>query len=222
MASEGDGRGDRRYQFGAEVPVGAVPAGTSLLLEGAGMDGVGDLLDRMLTAGRTPGEGAVLVSTDGSVGSTGRRFRDAANVGLVCCGGGSKGDAADGIVASSVGSPGDLTGIGIQFSKVADAVSVDGAGLRVGVDSLSTLLMYVEDPRSVFRFVHAFTGRIAAMDALGLFVLDPGVHDDRTTAMIRGPFDGRIQVRTGERGPELRVPGRTGGPDGWQRLRLAD
>ncbi|MEF8840550.1 MAG: hypothetical protein V5A62_02835 [Haloarculaceae archaeon] len=216
-----DGRTDRQYQFDAALPVGAVSAGTSVLVEGTGVDGAGDLLDRMLTSGGTPGEAAVLVSTDGTVGSTARRLHGAANVGLVCCGSGSD-DAGDGITASSVGSPGDLTGIGIRFSKVAEAVSVDGGGLRVGVDSVSTLLMYVEDPRSVFRFVHAFTGRIAALDALGLFVVDPGAHDDRTLAMIRGPFDGRIRVRTGERGPELRVSGLADQTEGWQRFRLED
>lgn len=217
-----DDRTRRQYRFGAELPVGAVPAGTSLLVEGTGVDGTDDLLDRMLTAGRTPDEAAVLVSTDGSVESTERRFHGTGNVGLVCCRSAAGGNAgADGITASSVRSPGDLTGIGIQFSKVADAVSV-GRGVRVGLDSVSTLLMYVEDPRSVFRFVHAFTGRITAMDAIGLFVVDPGAHDDRTLAMVRGPFDGLIRVRTGDGDPELRVTGLADQPEGWQRFRLAD
>ena len=221
-ASGADGMADRQFQFGAGLPVGAVRGGTNVLIEGAGVDGTGALLDRMLTSGRTPGEAAVLVSTDGSPSSSRRRFDDTANLGLVCCGTGADESVGDGITVSSVGSPGDLTGIGIQFSKVADAVSVGGGSVRVGLDSLSTLLMYVEDPRSVFRFVHAFTGRVAAKGALGLFVVDPGAHDERTLSMLRGPFDGRIQVRTGDHGPELRVTGLAGQPNGWERFRLAD
>lgn len=215
-----DGRTDRQYQFDAALPVGAVDAGTNVLVEGSGVDGAGDLLDRLLTSGRAPGEAAVLVSTDGSTGAAGRRVGDAANVGLVCCGSGPD-EPVDGVPASSVGSPGDLTGIGIQFSKVADAVTV-GGGVRVAVDSISTLLLYVEDPRSVFRFVHAFTGRIAALGALGLFAVDPEAHDDRTLAMVRGAFDGRVRVRTGDRGPELLVTGLPGQPAGWQPFRLED
>lgn len=218
-ASGTGGTGDEqfRFRFGADVPIGAIRAGTNLLVEETGVGSDADLLDRLLTAGRTPEEAAVLVSTDGSPGAVGRRFESAANVGLVCCGSGRDG-APGGVVASSVGSPGDLTGIGIQFSKVADAVSAGGS-VRVGLDSMSTLLMYVEDTRSVFRFAHAFVGRIAAMDALGVFTVDPAIHADRTLAMLRGLFDGRIQVRIDNRGPALRTTGLPGQPDGWQRFR---
>lgn len=220
--SGADGMGDRRFQFGADLPIGSIPAGANVLVEGTSVDGTGDLLDRMLTSGRAPGEAAVLVSTDGSTASAGRRFEGAQNVGVVCCGAGPDDGTGEGLAASSVASPGDLTGIGIQFSKVTDAVSVGGGSVRVGVDSVSTLLVYVEDPRSVFRFLHAFTGRVAAMGALGLFAIDPAAHDDRTLAMVRGPFDGRVRVRTGDRGPELRVSGLAGQPDGWERFRLED
>ena len=221
-ASGADGRAGHEYQFGAALPLGGVRAGTSLLVEGSGVDGTGPLLDRLLTSGRTPGEAAVLVSTDGPAAAAARRLGGTANAGLVCCSAGAEEEVGDGLVAASVGSPADLTGIGIQFSKVADDVAVGGGSLRVGLDSISTLLMYAEDPRSVFRFVHAFTGRVTAMDALGLFVVDPEAHDERTVAMVRGPFDGRIQVRAGERGPELRVTGLAGQPDGWQPFRIED
>lgn len=221
-ASGADGRAGHEYQFGAALPLGGIRAGTNLLVEGSSVDGAGALVDQLLTSGRTPGEAGVLVSTDGPGAAAVRRLEGAANVGVVCCGAGSDEVVGDGFVATSVGSPADLTGIGIQFSKVADAVGVGGGSLRVGVDSISTLLMYAEDPRSVFRFVHALTGRVTAMDALGLFVVDPEAHDERTLAMVRGPFDGRIRVRAGERSPELRVTGLAGQPDGWQPFDVED
>ncbi|PSQ09077.1 hypothetical protein BRC93_13855 [Halobacteriales archaeon QS_5_70_15] len=214
------GRTEHSFQFGSALPIGPVRAGTNVLIEGAGADGTDRLLDRILVSERGPGEAAVLVSTEEPGPSTRHRLRGADNVGLVSCGA-EIDDVPDGVTASRVGSPGDLTGIGIRFSKIAEAVS-GGGGIRVGVDSLSTLLMYVEDPRSVFRFVHAFAGRIAAVDGLGLFVVDPGIHDDRTLAMLRGPFDSRIQVRTGEHGPELRVSGLAGQGAGWQSFRLEE
>ena len=221
-ASGADGRAGHEYQFGAALPLRGVRDGTNLLVEGAGADGTGALIDQLLISGRAPGEAAVLASTDGPAAAAARRLEGAANAGVVCCNAGAEEDVGDGLVAASVGSPADLTGIGIQFSKVADAVDVGGGSLRVGVDSVSTLLMYAEDPRSAFRFVHAFTGRVAAMDALGLFVVDPEAHDERTLAMLRGPFDGRIRVRVGDRGPELRVSGLAGQPDGWQPFRIED
>ena len=214
------GRTEHQFHFGATLPIGPVPAGTNVLVEGASVDGTDRLLDQLLTTGRSPGEAAVLVSTDGAPQPSRRQFREADNVGLVCCGVNADETVPDEVIAASVASPGDLTGIGIQFSKTADAVSVGGGSVRVGVDSISTLLMYVEDARSVFRFVHAFTGRIAAMNGLGLFVVDPDAHDDRTMAMVRGPFDGRIQLRTGESGPELRASGFGGQPSDWQPFDL--
>ena len=44
----------------------------------------------------------------------------------------------------------------------------------------------------------------------------------RTLGMLRGPFDGRIRVRTGEAGPELRVTGLPVQPEGWQPFRIGD
>lgn len=218
-----DERTGYEYQFDAGVPLRPIPTGTNVLIEGSAVDGAGVLLSRMLTSGWTPGEAAVLVSTEGTTGSFGRRFDDEKNVGLVTCGPVPDDVVADGgIVASSVANPGDLTGLGIQFSKVADAVSVSGGSLRVGVESISTILMYATDPRAAFRFVHAFTGRVTTMDALGLFTVDPGVHDDRTLGMIRGPFDAIVQLRAGETGPELRVTGLPGQPEGWQPYRLEE
>jgi len=51
----------RRTRDYARVSVGAVDAETNVLVEGSGVDGAGDLLDRLLPSGRTPGEAAVLV-----------------------------------------------------------------------------------------------------------------------------------------------------------------
>lgn len=218
-----DGRAGYEYQFDADVPLRPVPAGTNVLIEGSDIVGANALLSRMLTSGWSPGETAVLVSTEGTPGSFGRRSDDGRNVGLVSCGALPDDVAADsGVVASSVANPGDLTGLGIQFSKVADAVSVSGGSIRVGVDSISTLTMYATDPRAAFRFVHAFTGRVTAMDALGLFTVDPSVHDERTLGMIRGPFDGIVQLRAGETGPEFRVTGLPGQSEGWQPYRLEE
>lgn len=60
------------------------------------------------------------------------------------------------------------------------------------------------------------------MDGLGLFVVDPEVHGDRTMAMLRGPFDGRVQVRTGDHGPELRATGLAGQTESWQSFGLGE
>lgn len=48
--------------------------------------------------------------------------------------------------------------------------------------------------RTNFRFLHVLVGRIDSAGGLGVFVRDPGSHDDRAVSMIRGLFDGQVQA----------------------------
>lgn len=115
-----------------------------------------------------------------------------------------------------VATAGDLTGVGIALSGfMQDAYhdpDVEHAG--VGLHSLSTMLMYA-DLRRVFQFVHVITGRIDSSDFVGAFCLDTSGGADEGYSRLKGLFDGLVEVREGEAGPELRTRGVVDGPTRW-------
>ncbi|MCG1002462.1 hypothetical protein LQ368_03270 [Halobacterium noricense] len=49
--------------------------------------------------------------------------------------------------------------------------------VRTGLFSVSTLLSF-GDLKTVSRFVHTLVGRIDAVDGIGVFCIDPGMHDE--------------------------------------------
>jgi hypothetical protein len=108
----------------------------------------------------------------------------------------------EGLPVERLGSPGDLTGMSLGFAKIAQRFEQAGSGdrIRVGLTSISTLLMYA-DVQTVFRFLHVFTSRIRSGGLLGAFVLDPGMHDDQTVNTVRAIFD--CELRVSEDGIEL-------------------
>jgi hypothetical protein len=118
-------------------------------------------------------------------------------------------------VVESVSGPGDLTGIGIAYSNAAR--EFEGGGVervRTGVVSVSTLLSF-SDLQTVSRFVHTLVGRIEAVGGIGVLMIDPVTHDDRAVRTIAQFCDGRVDVREGETGGELRVRGIADQPQGW-------
>lgn len=102
-----------------------------------------------------------------------------------------------------VSSPQDLTGIGMRVSDSLHRIEGDG-GVRVGFHSLSTLLMYSEF-KTVFRFLHTLSGRVKHGDGIGFFSIDAATHEDRAVASLMQLADGRIELREGDDGAEVRV-----------------
>ena len=102
------------------------------------------------------------------------------------------------VPVEQIGSPGDLTGISLEFAKLARRFEQAGADgrIRVGLASVSTLLMYGEI-QTVFRFLHVFTSRIQSTGLFGAFALDPGMHDDQTVNTVRAVFDAEARVDDG-------------------------
>jgi archaellum biogenesis ATPase FlaH len=102
------------------------------------------------------------------------------------------------------------------FSVVARAAGDAGVDrLRVGFDSLSPLLMYV-DLQRLFRFLHVFTSQIQSQGWLGVFSVDPESHDDQTINTISQLFDGVVEVRVTDGGDrEVRVRGVSDSPSDW-------
>ncbi|WP_254534897.1 DUF7504 family protein [Halomarina litorea] len=179
----------------ADTGVESIRPGTSLLLTGPG-DRTEELVYDLLASGHANGDHTVVITTDAGTTDVVEALRsrsepfDPQRVGVV--------DTTDTPVAETdvfverLGSTGDLTGISLGTAKIGRRFDSE-VPLRLGLTSVSTLLMYV-DLRTVFRFLHVFTSRITAGNWLGVFTLDPSMHDDQTLGTLRAVFDGEVRV----------------------------
>lgn len=198
-----------------------VDPGTNLLVSGPAMSGKRQLLLRLLARGAEDDEGAIVVTSRNPAEDLAEEYNQLLDgresffriIDSVSSRGGGAGDRS---FVRDVSSPGDLTGIGIEFSELArEAEQNDVNELRIGFDSLSPLLMYV-DLQRLFRFLHVFTSQIQSRDWLGLFAIDPDSHDEQVVNTISQLFDGMIQVRVTDEGVrEARVRGVTPTPTKW-------
>lgn len=178
--------------------------GTSVLVTGTADQARERLLDILEDVAGS--ETAVYITTDQGARSAVSAFEErgvdpSIRLGVVDASG-SEEQGVDGIPVEQLGSPGDLTGMSLGFAKIAQRFEQAGSGgrIRVGLTSISTLLMYA-DVQTVFRFLHVFTSRIRSGGLFGVFVLDPGMHDDQTVNTVRAIFDCELRV-TGD-GVEL-------------------
>ena len=206
--------------FPTEV-VSGFDDGTNLLLSGPAMSGKRDLLLSLLARGEADGNGSVIVTSRDPAEEVVAEYVDAVGteprfLRVIDCVSTQSGSATNGDNTHYVSSPGDLTGMGIEFSEVARSAGDAGVDrLRVGFDSLSPLLMYV-DLQRLFRFLHVFTSQIQTQGWLGVFSVDPESHDDQTINTISQLFDGVVDVRLTDDGDrEVRVRGVTDTPTEW-------
>jgi KaiC/GvpD/RAD55 family RecA-like ATPase len=211
------------YELGEVCPGAEVEPGTNLLVAGPPMMGKRTLALRILAHGNRRGDGTIVVTTkDG-----GEHVREdlgemlgrdeSGPLGIVDCVSKQQGmnpAQTDDITYAS--SPKDMTGVGIQLSEFLEAFYTERRVQRnrILLHSLSTLLMY-SNLQTIFRFLHVFTGRVQSADALGIFVIDSTAHDQQTMSTLKQLFDGQIEIREGDRQPELRLKG-VGDDNDWR------
>lgn len=210
-------RQETGYEF-LNLPLSSVDAGTNLLLAGPTLEGARELLLRLLLGE----DGVVIITADTSARKVLSAFErvggrlDRERVRVV-----STQEREDdlGDCVASVGSPGDLTGIGIEYSGQYEQVYARGYDtVRTGIYTLTPLLVYSEDVRPVFRFVNTVTSRIRTADGLGVCAIDPAAHEDQVLGSIAQSFDARVHVREGDDGIELRVQGLADQPAEWTEV----
>lgn len=211
------------YEFPG-LPIPDIEPGTNLLLSGPMHGGVRDLGARMV--GGEPGEGTIIVTTNQSARRLISGYERAGidfgpdTLSIVDC----TDDAADIDAARvlPVSGPTDLTGIGIRFSDACKQFAAEDIDrLRTGVFSLSTLLSFSE-LRTVSRFVHTLAGRVASTDGVGFYLIDPDMHDRQTVSTVAQFCDGRIELREGADGTELRTKGIPSESGNWRLFDLQD
>lgn len=92
-----------------------------------------------------------------------------------------------------VSSPDDWEGIVEETESFLE--NHDGR-LRVSFDSITELVYYADEDRAE-RAVERLSGLLDDHDAVGLFHLARGVHDEDTVDRFRGLFDGVIELDEG-------------------------
>lgn len=94
-------------------------------------------------------------------------------------------------------SPAELTEIGVKISRFFDDFYIKKKieKTQLYMNSLSTILMYVNS-QTIFRFLHIFTGRIKSTGSLGIYLIDKGIHDELTLAILKKLFDGAIEIES--------------------------
>lgn len=206
------------YEFEG-LPLSGVQPGSTVLVAGPPHEGSLELGLRMLAG--PPGEGTIVVTTN----QRAARIAEACDragiavsretTAIVDCVGEEAEDTDVPARLRTVSSPSDLTGIGIGVSDVYNEFEEEGIDrVRTGIFSLSTLLTFV-DLQPVSRFVHTLVGRIDVADGFGMLLVDPDNHDDRVVSTVSQFCSGRIDVREGEDGVELRALGLPDQPEEW-------
>jgi DICT domain-containing protein len=190
--------------------------------------GLGRLANQYLAHGLEAGDGCILVTTDQGAASVFDSISelvadeavDFDNLGIVDATGQDLEEDALPCRLESVSTPADLTGIGIGISKLLEALSESGVSdYRVVFDSLSSLLVYTEFERT-YKVVHTVTNQIDALDATSISLLSADT-DQMQISKMESLFDGLIEVRESDGGPEYRIRGRDSTND-WQPLPVSD
>ncbi|MFB6189410.1 MAG: hypothetical protein ABEI57_05970 [Halapricum sp.] len=204
------------------LPIEPLPAGTNVLVTGSPLDGAREILFELL-ARTSEEEGLIFVTADTDYQSAVETYEDRASAfdpSRMCVIDATQApEGAENASVRYVSSPSDLTGIGIEFSSLYESLRASGLDqIRFGLDSISTLLIYADGFRPVYRFLHTITSRIRTADGLGVFTIDPDAVEDEAFATVAQSFDVRVDVRDGEDGPEFRLQGHEGRPEGWHAL----
>ena len=204
--------------------IGGIKKGSNIMLIGPPMSGKEAILNHIVYHGAAKNENAVItVTTRESAAHILDWFKDnkltlpMSRIGIVDCVTKTLGGAAvesENIKIAS--SPVDLTGIGVKISQFFEEfyMKKNTRKIQLHINSLSTILMY-SNIQTVFRFLHVFTGRIKAAGALGIYVIESGMHDEQAIATLKQLFDGMIEIKSENDKNLIRVIGISPKPTPW-------
>jgi len=204
--------------------IGGIKKGSNIMLIGPPMSGKEAILNYIVYHGAAKNENAVItVTTRESAAHILDWFKDnkltlpMSRIGIVDCVTKTLGGAAvesENIKIAS--SPVDLTGIGVKISQFFEEfyMKKNTRKIQLHINSLSTILMY-SNIQTVFRFLHVFTGRIKAAGALGIYVIESGMHDEQAIATLKQLFDGMIEIKSENDKNLIRVIGISPKPTPW-------
>ena len=203
---------------------GGIRKGSNIMLIGPPMSGKEIILYSIMYNGAARNDNAVItVTTRESATHILEWFKEnklalpLSRIGIVDCVTKTLGGAAvenENIKIAS--SPVDLTGIGVKISQFFEEyfMKKNIRKTQLHINSLSTILMY-SNIQTVFRFLHVFTGRIKAAGALGIYVIESGMHEEQSIATLKQLFDGMIEIKTENDKNFIRAVGLSPKPTPW-------
>lgn len=204
--------------------IGGIRKGSNIMLIGPPMSGKEVILNHILYHGAAENENAVItVTTRESAAHILEWFQQyklelpMSRIGIVDCVtktlGGTTVENENIKIASS---PVDLTGIGVKISQFFEEffMKKNTQKIQLHINSLSTILMY-SNIQTVFRFLHVFTGRIKAAGALGIYVIESGMHNEQAIATLKQLFDAMIEIKSENDKNLIRVVGISSKPTPW-------
>jgi PAS domain S-box-containing protein len=207
-----------------DYAIGEVKKGSNLILMGPPMTGKEAILNQIISYGATEKENAIMMVTTREPANHILNYLKyqtpdfpVSKVGLVDC---VSQMFDDTLVESEniklVNSPIDLTGIGVKISQFFEDfyIKKNIQNIQFHINSLSTIMMY-SNLQTVFRFLNVYTGRIRAAEALGIYVIDSGMHDERSIATLKQLCDGLIEVKSENDRNFVRIAGSFIKPTPW-------
>lgn len=200
-----------------------VRGGSNIMIIGPPMSGKETIVNNIVYKGLNVGDAAVIVTTR----EPGENVVDWFNynnmeipldhLGIVDCVTKTLGvPTSDTAIIRRASSPVDLTGIGVKISQFLEEFWMK-KNIRktwLCINSLSTILMY-SNIQTVFRFLHVFTGRVKAAGAIGIYVVEDGMHDNQAVATLKQLFDGVIEIRQENDNYFIRTTGMSQKPSPW-------
>ncbi|MCZ7384547.1 MAG: recombinase RecA [Candidatus Methanoperedens sp.] len=198
--------------------------GSNIMLIGPPMSGKEIILNHIMYHGAVRNDNAVItVTTNRSATQILEWFKEnklvlpLSRIGIIDCVTKSLGGAVvENENIKIAGSPVDLTGIGVRVGQFFDDffMKKNIREVQLHINSLSTILMY-SNIQTVFRFIHVFTGRIKAMGALGIFVIESNIHDERVITTLKQLFDCMIEIKSENDKNFIRMVGLSPKPTPW-------
>lgn len=203
--------------------IGGIRNGSNIMLIGPPMSGKETIINSIVYSGLNAEEAAVIVTTrePGENVIEWYKYNDLKipleRLGIVDCVTKTLGvPTSDTANIKRASSPVDLTGIGVKISQFLEDfwMKKNIRYTRLCINSLSTILMY-SNIQTVFRFLHVFTGRVKAAGAIGIYVVEEGMHDDQAIATLKQLFDGVIEIKHENDIHYIRVAGLGKKPSPW-------
>lgn len=204
--------------------IGGVKKGSNIMIIGPPMSGKEIILDYIMYYGAVKNDNAIIkVSTRYPASNVFKWFEEnnislpLSKIGIIDCVTKTIGkEAVEAEHIKIASSPVDLTGIGVKISQFFEDFFIKKKlqKIQLHIDSLSTLMMY-SNIQTVFRFLHVFTGRIKAAGAMGIFLVEDGMHDEKDIVTLKQLFDGIIEVKLENDVNYLRVVGLSSKPTQW-------
>jgi KaiC/GvpD/RAD55 family RecA-like ATPase len=86
-----------------------------------------------------------------------------------------------------------LEKISLMISAIISDYWTEGSEIRLVFDNLSTLFYY-NDIVAIARFLHTLLGRLKAVNATSMLILESGIHDEQVTTIMRSLCDSVLQL----------------------------